>query len=94
MGDASPVTSQSPAEPLREALAASCQGGRMVATRDGSGMFLPEGPILPYFSSLPLDDMVAICSSEVLPHRLLLMMVLSALFSFFFFPMYAWILLE
>ena len=43
------------------------------------------GPILPYFSSLPLDDTVAICSSEVLPHRLLLVMVLSALFSFSFF---------
>ena len=51
--------------------------------------------MLPYFSSLPLDDMVAIHSSKVLPHRLLLVMVLSASFPFFFFsPMYAWILLE
>ena len=40
--------------------------------------------MLPYFSSLPLDDMVAIRSSKVLPHRLLLVMVLSASFPFFF----------
>ena len=51
--------------------------------------------MLPYFSSLPLDDTVAIRSSKVLPHRLFLVMVLSASFPFFFFfPMYAWILLE
>ena len=50
--------------------------------------------MLPYFSSLPLDDMVAIRSSKVLPHRLLLVMALSASFPFFFSPMYAWILLE
>ena len=50
--------------------------------------------MLPYFSSLPLDDTVAIRSSKVLPHRLLLVMVLSASFPIFFFPMYAWILLE
>ena len=43
--------------------------------------------MLPYFSSLPLDDMVAIHSSKVLPHRLLLVMVLSASFPFFFFPL-------
>ena len=43
MGDAPPLTFQSPAEPLRGALAASCQGGRMVATGDGSGTFLLEG---------------------------------------------------
>ena len=41
--------------------------------------------MLPYFSSLPLDDTVAIRSSKVLPHRLLLVMVLSASFPFFFF---------
>ena len=41
--------------------------------------------MLPYFSSLPHDDTVAIRSSKVLPHRLLLVMVLSASFPFFFF---------
>ena len=41
--------------------------------------------MLPYFSSLPLDDTVAIRSSKVLPHRLLLVMVLGASFPFFFF---------
>lgn len=39
--------------------------------------------MLPYFSSLPFDGTVAIRSSEVLPHTLLLMMVLSAIFPFF-----------
>lgn len=46
--------------------------------------------MLPYFSSLPLDDTVAIRSSKVLPHRLLLVMVLGASFPFFFLCMHGY----
>lgn len=45
-----------------------------------------------YFSSQPLGDVISIGSSNILPHSLLLLTALSAVF--FFFPMYAWILLE